>query len=97
MITILAFFHVVGIRFSDKYLVYRFASIFEMVSSFAFNISMFIWSLPVAIPFFISRNAASTSHDVISGTSCVSVWIKVLCSLSFNNEKNCPIRSKILS
>ena len=35
-------------------------------------------SLPVAAPFFISRSAASTFHDVISGTSFGSVWIMVL-------------------
>ena len=40
-----------------------------MASSPAFNVSMFIMrSLPVAISFFISRSAASNSHDVISGT-----------------------------
>ena len=58
-----------GIRFSDKLLMYSLASVFEMVSSPAFNVSMFIWPLPVAVPFFKSRSAASTSHDVMSGTS----------------------------
>ena len=43
---------------------YRLASVFEMVSSPAFNVSIYIWSLPVAVLFFISRSAASTSHDV---------------------------------
>ena len=38
-----------GIRLSDKYLVYSVASVFEMISSPAFNVSMFIWSLPVAV------------------------------------------------
>ena len=38
----LAFFHIVGIRLSDKHLVYSLASVFEMVSSPAFNVSMFI-------------------------------------------------------
>ena len=65
----MAFFHAVGIRISDKHLVYSLPSVFEVVSSPAFNVSMLIWSLPVAVPFFISRCAASTSHDVISGTS----------------------------
>ena len=67
IITILAFFHAVGIRLSDKHLVYSLASAFEMVSSPVFNVSMFIWWLFVAVPFFISRSAASISHDVISG------------------------------
>ena len=80
----LAFFHAVGIRLSDKHLVYNLASVFEMVSSPASNVSIFILSLPVAVPFFISRSAASTSHDVISGTCFGSVWIVVFCSLSYN-------------
>ena len=71
-----------GIRRSDKHLAYNLESVFEMVSSPALNVSMFIWSLPVAVP--ISRSAASTSHDVISGTSFWSMWIMVLCSLSYN-------------
>ena len=74
-----------GIRFSDKHLVYSLASVFDIISSPAFNVSMFIWSLPVAVSFFISRNAASTSRDVISGTSFGSVWIMVLCSLSHSS------------
>ena len=56
-----------------------------MVSSPAFNVSMCIWSLTVALPFFIYRSAASTSHDVISGDSCGSVWILVFCSLSYSS------------
>ena len=71
-----------GIRLSDKYLTYSLASVFEMVSSPAFNVSMFVWSLPVAVPFFISRSAGSTSHDVIFGTSLGSVWIMVLCHIA---------------
>ena len=94
IITILAFFHVVGIRFSDKHLVYSLASVFEMVSSPAFNVSMFMWLLSVLI--FISRSAASTSHDVISGTSFESVWIVILCSLSYCSVSNSSIRSMIL-
>ena len=47
IIAIIAFFHAVGIRLSDKYLVYSLASVFEMVSSPTFNVSMFIWSLSV--------------------------------------------------
>ena len=78
IITTLAFFHAVGIRLSDKHLVYSLASVFEMVFSPAFNVSMFIWSLPVAVPFFISRSTASTSHGIICGTSFGSVWIVVL-------------------
>ena len=73
----------VDIRHSDKHLVYSLASVFEIVSSLALNVSMFIiWSLPIAVPFFVSHSAASTSHDVISGTSFGSVWIMVFCSLS---------------
>ena len=66
---------------SDNHFVYSLASVFDVVSSPAFYVSMFIWSLPVAVPFFISCSAASTSHDVISGTSFGSMWIMVLFSL----------------
>ena len=41
-VIILAFFHAVCIRLSDKHLVYRLASVLEMVSSPAFNVSMFM-------------------------------------------------------
>ena len=58
-----------GIRLSEKHLVYSLASVFEMVYSPDFNVYMFLWSLHVAVPFFISRSAASTSYDVISDTS----------------------------
>ena len=82
IITILAFFHAVGIRLSGKHLVYSLENVFERVSFPAFNVSMFIWLLPVAVPFFIYyRCAASTSHDVISGTSFGSVWTMATCSL----------------
>ena len=54
-----------------------------MVSSPSFNVSMFIWSLPVAAPFFISRIVASTLNDVISGASFGSdqceLWYYVHC------------------
>ena len=66
---ILAFFHAVSIRLSDKDLIYSPGSVFEKVSSPAFNVSMIMWSLPVAVPFFISRSSASTCHDDILGTS----------------------------
>ena len=66
IIIILTFFYAVGIPLSDKHLVYSLASVFEMVFPPACNVSMFIWSLLFAAPFFISRSAASTSHDVIS-------------------------------
>ena len=56
-----------------------------------------LWSLPVAVPFFISRSAASTSHDVISGTSFGSVCVKVFFSLSYSSVYNSSIRSMILS
>ena len=75
IIIMLAFFVAVGIRLSDKHLVYSLAGVFEIVSSPAFSVSMFIWSLPVSVPLFISRSAASTSHDVISGTYFGSVWL----------------------
>ena len=45
IIIILGFFHAVGICLSDKHLMYSLASVFEMVSYPAFNVSMFIWSL----------------------------------------------------
>ena len=73
IVIVVAFFHAVTIRLSEKHLAYSLASVFEMVSSPAFNVSMFIWSLLVAVPFFMARSAASTSHDVISGTSFRSV------------------------
>ena len=72
----------VGIRLSEKHFVYSLASVFEMISSPAFNVSMFIWSLPVALPLFKSRSAASTTHDVISGTSYGSVWMMVRCRIA---------------
>ena len=74
IITILPFVHAVGIRLTDKHFVYSVGSVFEMVSSPAFNVSLFIWSLPVAVPFFISHSATSTSHDVNFGTS---FWVSV--------------------
>ena len=58
---------------SDKHLVCSFESVFEIISSPAFNVSMFIWSLSFAVQFFISRSAASTSDDVIA----VIFWISV--------------------
>ena len=71
-----------GIPLSDMHLVYSLANVFEKVSSPASSVSMFLmWLLPVAVPFVISRSVASTSHDVISGTSFGSVWIMVFCSL----------------
>ena len=70
------------IRLSDKHFVNSLASVFEMVSSPAFNVSMFIYGrMPVVDLFFLSQSAASTSHDVKSGTSFGAVWIIILCSL----------------
>ena len=40
-----------GIHLSNKLLVYSLVRVFDMVSSRGFNISMFIWSLPVAAHF----------------------------------------------
>ena len=72
-----------GIRLSDKHLVYSLASVFEMESSRAFNVSMFIWSLPVAVPFFTSRSANSTFHDAISGTlGQRGLWYSVHCRIA---------------
>ena len=53
-----------SIRLSDKHFVCSLANVFEMLSPLGFNVSMFImfiWSLPVAVPFFISRSAAFVS------------------------------------
>ena len=44
IITIFAFFQVVGIRRSDMHFVYSLAKALAMVSSPAFNVSMFTWS-----------------------------------------------------
>ena len=82
------FFHDVVIQLSGKYLVYSLASVFEMVSSPAFNVSMFMWSLPVAVPFFISRSAASISHDIISFWS---LWIKVIATCTKTHFPNCSM------
>ena len=83
IITILTFCHALCSSLIDKHLVYSLPSVFEMVSSTDFNVSAFIW--PVAVTFVISVSAASTSHDVISGTSFGSVRILVLCSLSYSS------------
>ena len=64
-----------------------------MISSPAINISMFIWSLPVAAPLFTSHNAASASDGVISGTSFGSRCV-VHCALSYVDSF---IRSMMLS
>ena len=53
-----------GVRLSDKHLIYSLASVFKMVSSPAFNISMFILSFTAAVPFFISHSDASASNYV---------------------------------
>ena len=42
--------------------------VFEMVFYPAFNVSKFMWSLPV-FAFFISGRAASISHAVIADTT----------------------------
>ena len=63
----------------------------------AFNVSMFIWSLHVAVPFFVFRSAASTSHGVIWGTSFGSLWITVHCSLSYRSVQNSSILSMIFT
>ena len=48
-----------------------------------FIVSVFMWSLPVAVPFFISLRAVST---FLSRISFGLVWIIVLCSLSVKNS-----------
>ena len=53
IITIFAFFHVVGIRLSALQFVYSLAKALAMVFSPAFNVSMLTSSFPVAFPFFI--------------------------------------------
>ena len=73
VVIILTFFHAVGTRLSDKHFVYTLASVFQMVLFSAFNVSMFIWSLPISVQLFLSRRASSTTHDVISGTSVGTV------------------------
>ena len=82
IITIFAFFQVVEIRLSDMHFVYSLAKALAMVSSPAFNVSMLIWSFPVAFPFYIFFSAASTSHVFIDGTSLGSVRIVTVWSLS---------------
>ena len=57
---------------------------------------MFTWSLTAAPPFFISRSAASTSHDTTSGASFGPMSMMVLCSLSHSSVYNSSIRSMIL-
>ena len=73
-----------GIRLSDKHLVYSLAIVFEMVCSPAFNVSIYrlYGRCLLLVPFLISRIAASPSLDVISGTSLESVRIMVKRSLS---------------
>ena len=66
IITIFAFFQVVGIRLSDMYFIYSLAKALAMVSSPAFNVSM----------------SASTSHVVTDGTSLGYVRIVTVWSLS---------------
>ena len=56
-----------------------------MVTSPTFSVSTFIWALPVVFPFLISHGAASASRDVSSDISFGSVWIMVLCSLSYSS------------
>ena len=74
---------------------YILASVFEMVSFPAFNVSMFIWSLLVAVLFFVSRNAASTFRDDISGTSFGSVWIMDFCTL-LDHDGDQPVLAYLL-
>ena len=98
-IIILMLFHVVGVLLSDKHLVSNLAIVFEMVTSPAFSVSLFLWHLPVALPFFY-HSAASTSRDVISGTSSGSMYTMVLCSLLYSSvvySSDFSIRSMILS
>ena len=74
-----------SIRLSDNNLMYSLTSVFEVVSSPAFNISMFIWSLAVSVPFHISLRAASISQDVVSDIPFRSTWIMILCPMSYSS------------
>ena len=49
IITIFAFFQVVGIRLSEMHFVYSLAKALAMESSPAFNVSMLTWSFPVPV------------------------------------------------
>ena len=90
MIIILAFFHTVSIRLSDKHLVYSLASVFETISSPAFNVSMFIWSLPVAVSFIISRSAASppVMLSLVPLLGQCGLWYSVHCRIA---QCRCPL------
>ena len=61
-----------GIRLSDTHLMYSLASVFEMVSSLVFTVSIFKTVVAVAVPFVISLSAIG------------SVGIVVLCSRSYS-------------
>ena len=84
-ITILVFFHAVCIRLSDTYLVYSLANIFEMVYSLSFNVSMLIWSLPIAVPFSYLVMLLPPPLVFSMVPLFGSVWIIVLCSLSYSS------------
>ena len=63
----------------DKHLLYSLASVFEVVSSRAFNVSMFIWTLPVAVTFFI-----------LSDVYLQSSWTISLCKPPQQTLDGCP-------
>ena len=97
IITFLAFFHSVDTHLSDKHSVYSLANVFEMVFYPAFNIFIFMWSLPDAVAFFIFLSVDFISPIVFSGTSFGPVWFIVLSSLLYSLVQNSTIRSIISS
>ena len=97
IITFLVFFHSVDTHLSDKHSVYSLANVFEMVFSPAFNIFIFMWSLPDAVAFFIFLSVDFTSPIVFSGTSFGPVWFIELSSLLYSLVHNSTIRSIISS
>ena len=54
-----ALYRVAAFGFSNKHLVFSLASVFEMVSSLAFKVSIWRWLLPSVVPICISLSAAS--------------------------------------
>ena len=81
IITILAFF----LSLSDKHLMYRLASAFDVISSPSFNVSMVVWSLPAAaVAVFITCSAASTPMmlSLVPLLRQCGLWYFVHCHIS---------------
>ena len=73
-----------GIRLFDKHLVCNLASVFQMASSPAFNVWMFMWSLRVVVPFFISHSAAASTCQmltVVRRLGQCGLWYHVHCRI----------------